>query len=78
MDLILFFVSCERLNNSQLEGIPLIIGGGDRGVVVPARMKPGVLEYVQQCLPRWHSNFVRKPRLSKVIWSATQIVTYGD
>lgn len=28
-----FFVSCERLNNSQLEGIPLIIGGGDRGVV---------------------------------------------
>ncbi len=28
-----FFVSCERLNNSQLDGIPLIIGGGDRGVV---------------------------------------------
>jgi DNA polymerase-4 len=28
-----FFVSCERLTNSQLEGIPLIIGGGDRGVV---------------------------------------------
>jgi DNA polymerase-4 len=33
MDLDTFFVSCERLNNSQLEGIPLIIGGGDRGVV---------------------------------------------
>lgn len=33
MDLDTFFVSCERLNNSALEGIPLIIGGGDRGVV---------------------------------------------
>ena len=33
MDLDTFFVSCERLNNSQLNGIPLIIGGGDRGVV---------------------------------------------
>ena len=28
-----FFVSCERLNHSELNGIPLIIGGGDRGVV---------------------------------------------
>jgi len=33
MDLDTFFVSCERLGNSQLDGIPLIIGGGDRGVV---------------------------------------------
>ncbi len=33
MDMDAFFVSCERLNNSQLDGIPLIIGGGDRGVV---------------------------------------------
>lgn len=33
MDLDTFFVSCERRNNSQLHGIPLIIGGGDRGVV---------------------------------------------
>ncbi|WP_418123822.1 DNA polymerase IV [Chryseobacterium sp. PTM-20240506] len=33
MDLDTFFVSCERLNNSELNGIPLIIGGGDRGVV---------------------------------------------
>lgn len=33
MDLDTFFVSCERLTNSQLVGIPLIIGGGDRGVV---------------------------------------------
>lgn len=33
MDLDTFFVSCERRNNSQLNGIPLIIGGGDRGVV---------------------------------------------
>ncbi|PWN71514.1 DNA polymerase IV [Chryseobacterium phosphatilyticum] len=33
MDLDTFFVSCERLNNSSLHGIPLIIGGGDRGVV---------------------------------------------
>ena len=33
MDLDTFFVSCERLENSQLVGIPLIIGGGDRGVV---------------------------------------------
>ena len=33
MDLDTFFVSCERLTNSKLEGLPLIIGGGDRGVV---------------------------------------------
>ncbi len=33
MDLDTFFVSCERRNNSKLDGIPLIIGGGDRGVV---------------------------------------------
>jgi len=33
MDLDTFFVSCERLNHSELDGIPLIIGGGDRGVV---------------------------------------------
>ena len=33
MDLDTFFVSCERLNNSKLNGKPLIIGGGDRGVV---------------------------------------------
>jgi DNA polymerase-4 len=33
MDLDTFFVSCERLLDSRLSGIPLIIGGGDRGVV---------------------------------------------
>ena len=33
MDLDTFFVSCARLQNSALEGIPVIIGGGDRGVV---------------------------------------------
>ncbi|MDN5477596.1 MAG: DNA polymerase IV [Chryseobacterium sp.] len=33
MDLDTFFVSCERLKNSGLEGLPVIIGGGDRGVV---------------------------------------------
>lgn len=33
MDLDTFFVSCERLANSKFNGIPLIIGGGDRGVV---------------------------------------------
>lgn len=33
MDLDTFFVSCERLVNSKFKGIPLIIGGGDRGVV---------------------------------------------
>lgn len=33
LDLDSFFVSCERLTNRQLAGIPLIIGGGDRGVV---------------------------------------------
>lgn len=33
MDLDTFFVSCERLQNSQLHGVPVIIGGGDRGVV---------------------------------------------
>jgi DNA polymerase-4 len=33
MDLDTFFVSCERLTNSELNNIPLIIGGGDRGVV---------------------------------------------
>ena len=33
MDLDTFFVSCERLRNSELEKKPVIIGGGDRGVV---------------------------------------------
>lgn len=33
MDLDTFFVSCERLKNSALIDIPVIIGGGDRGVV---------------------------------------------
>jgi DNA polymerase-4 len=33
MDLDTFFVSCVRLQNTSLEGIPLIVGGGDRGVV---------------------------------------------
>lgn len=33
MDLDTFFVSCERLNNDRLNRIPVIIGGGDRGVV---------------------------------------------
>ena len=33
MDLDTFFVSCERLQESKLKGIPVIIGGGDRGVV---------------------------------------------
>lgn len=33
MDLDAFFVSCARLQNSDLNGIPLIIGGGERGVV---------------------------------------------
>ncbi|WP_208730531.1 DNA polymerase IV [Flavobacterium foetidum] len=33
MDLDTFFVSCERLTNSELNDIPLIIGGGERGVV---------------------------------------------
>lgn len=33
MDLDTFFVSCERLKNSDLVGKPLIIGGEDRGVV---------------------------------------------
>lgn len=33
MDLDTFFVSCERLKNSKLDKLPVIIGGGDRGVV---------------------------------------------
>jgi len=33
MDLDTFFVSCVRLQNTALEGVPLIVGGGDRGVV---------------------------------------------
>ena len=33
MDLDTFFVSCVRLENPQFNGIPLIVGGGERGVV---------------------------------------------
>lgn len=33
MDLDTFFVSCVRLTDSKLNNIPLIVGGGDRGVV---------------------------------------------
>jgi len=40
MDLDTFFVSCERLANSSLKGIPLIIGGSKgRGVVSCASME---------------------------------------
>ena len=33
MDLDTFFVSCERVKHSELIGNPIIICGGDRGVV---------------------------------------------
>lgn len=33
LDLDTFFVSCERLNNPKFNNIPLIVGGGSRGVV---------------------------------------------
>lgn len=33
MDMNAFFASCEIRNNAALKGIPLIIGGGERGVV---------------------------------------------
>ncbi len=33
LDLDTFFVSCERLNNSKFDKLPLIVGGGNRGVV---------------------------------------------
>lgn len=33
MDLDTFFVSCVRLQNTAFDGVPLIVGGGDRGVV---------------------------------------------
>jgi DNA polymerase-4 len=33
MDLDTFFVSCVTLQNPQLKGIPVIVGGGERGVV---------------------------------------------
>jgi DNA polymerase-4 len=33
IDMDTFFVSCARLENPQLNGIPLIVGGGERGVV---------------------------------------------
>lgn len=33
MDLDTFFVSCARLQNPELNSIPLIVGGGERGVV---------------------------------------------
>ena len=39
MDLDTFFVSCEKLGISKLEGIPLIIAGGDRGFVASCSYK---------------------------------------
>ena len=33
MDLDTFFVSCARLLDSRLNGVPVIVGGGERGVV---------------------------------------------
>jgi DNA polymerase-4 len=34
LDMDTFFVSVERLKNSKLKGKPLIVGGGERGVVM--------------------------------------------
>lgn len=39
IDINTFFVSCERLTNSELNGIPFIIGGGERGVVASCSSK---------------------------------------
>jgi hypothetical protein len=50
------FVSCERLTNSKLIGLPLIIGGGDRGGrFVPMRL--GHLVFV--CTMRRNENAQR-------------------
>jgi len=56
IDMNTFFVSCERLTNSELNGIPLIIGGGERGVVASwhrVPMKRGVLAYGPPCRFIW-------------------------
>jgi nucleotidyltransferase/DNA polymerase involved in DNA repair len=54
-----FFVSCERLTNSKLIGLPLIIGGGDRGVVASCS-RLGHLVFVLQCLSKWRYAFVQQ------------------
>jgi DNA polymerase-4 len=56
MDLDTFFVSCERLNHSEFNGIPLIIGGGDRGVVASCSYEARHFG-VRSAMPiRFHTN----------------------
>jgi DNA polymerase-4 len=48
-------LSCERLTNSKLNGLPLIIGGGDRGVVASCSMKPERLVFFCNAYIKWHA-----------------------
>src|SRR5690606_23712025 len=50
MDLATFFVSCERLNNEKLQGVAVIIGGGERGVVASCSYEAGYFG-VQSAMP---------------------------
>ncbi len=55
MDLDTFFVSCERLINSELNGLPLIIGGAsDRGVVASCSYEARVFG-VRSAMPMKHA-----------------------
>jgi hypothetical protein len=50
MDLDSFFVSVERLQNSSLEGKPILIGGtSDRGVVASCSYETRRTGYIRPC-----------------------------
>jgi DNA polymerase-4 len=52
MDMDTFFVSCERLTNSKLIGLPLITVATEVwSLLVPMRL--GHLVFVLQCLSKW-------------------------
>lgn len=76
MDLDTFFVSCERLKNSDLVGKPLIIGGGDRGVVASCSYETRYFG-VKKCHVTDQDGFLRLCRRSKghpgAIWKCTPI-----
>jgi DNA polymerase-4 len=73
MDMDFFFVSCERLTNSKLIGLPLIIGGGDRGVVASCSYEARTFG-VRSAMPiKMALRLCPQAKVMKAIWNCTKL-----